>query len=584
LALFLFPAASITGAEGPTATIQTSDGQRHAGRVVGDAASVFRFVGDKGGPTLPLDRAGVVSFEGATALPQSPPPFQVALGHQQWVSGRLSLVSDKDVKLDAGPGGRPVVAARSGVLAVRQRPGEAVVLADGFESLDESRRSKTGEVSLDEKAPREGKTCLSLSAQGASVEYRLPMLLSAGRLEVAFQVDGRQVAGRRKFVELVFTSSGGAIEPVRVVLGWSEESPIVETPQGPALAVQRLRPGRGWHTLTVRFDSDQLDLAIDGDSLAHGKSQSSGLTGLRLVCEPRSNEPGPADLTARFDDLKLTRFVQPFRSFEVDPTQDEVRLVSGDQLFGKVIGADASAVVIEMLDQPVRCEWPEVMALNFRRRPEPARPVAGQQVRLEWGVGPTRDYDAAEGVLSAANEREFVLKTPNAGDLFVPLARMRRLVPLGRSLRLVIDPTAHHLGDQYMPKFDPPQHEGGLLERKFTLESVPSEAANVVLDVVEVIGVADNLLYQEEIKGGNLRTNVVVNGRLVDYVNRHVHDLNETAERVRLSVPAGLLKAGENTLRIELVGKKNEPGFLDDMGVLGIAVEFAMPPGGGPAP
>src|SRR5262245_23998788 len=92
-ALFLFPAASITGADGPTATIQTSDGQSHAGRVVGDAASGFRFVGDKGGPTLPLDRAGVVSFEGATALPQSPPPFQVALGHQQWVSGRLSLVS-----------------------------------------------------------------------------------------------------------------------------------------------------------------------------------------------------------------------------------------------------------------------------------------------------------------------------------------------------------------------------------------------------------------------------------------------------------------------------------------------------------
>lgn len=99
-----------------------------------------------------------------------------------------------------------------------------------------------------------------------------------------------------------------------------------------------------------------------------------------------------------------------------------------------------------------------------------------------------------------------------------------------------------------------------------------------------VPGEADNLPFAEFLKNGELRTNVLLNGRLIDHLNRHVRDQNETAARLRLPVPAGALRAGENVLRLEQVGKKNEPGYLDDLGILGTALEFAPPAPGGPTP
>ncbi len=569
-------------ADGPVASIQTSDGRRHVGQVVGDAKSGFRFVAEKGGPTLPLDQAGTVSFEStSTSVSSSSAPFQICVGHQQWVSGRLIAVNDKDVRLDSGPAASNVVAARAGVLSVRQRPGEAIVVGDTFDSLDEVRWTKRGDVSIDPNGPREGTKCLRLSSERASVEHRLATPIAAGRLVVAFHNAGRLVPGRKWAVELHFSSGSGTTSTVRVVPGWTDEVPTVETSQGQPPAVQRLRPGPGWHTLTARFDSNQIDLAIDTDSLSHGKGPSGPLVALRMVTEIKGDESAPADIAARFADLKLTRSIQPFRSFEVDPTQDEARLVSGDQLFGKVLGADGNAVVLEMLGQKVRCEWPEVMSLHFHRRSTAASLLTGQQVRVEWLNGPTRDLDAIEGALQAVSDRVLNIQTPFAGTIAVPIADLKRLVPLGRSARLVVDPFPHHLGDQYMPKVDPPQPEGGVLERKFMLESVPAGTAAVVADVIEVAGEDEKLAFAEFIKNGELRTNVFVNGRQIDYLNRHVRDQNESPARVRMPIPTGLLRPGENTLRFQQVGKMNEPEYLDDMGLLGLAIEFSL---GGPMP
>lgn len=132
-----------------------------------------------------------------------------------------------------------------------------------------------------------------------------------------------------------------------------------------------------------------------------------------------------------------------------------------------------------------------------------------------------------------------------------------------------------------MPKVDPPQPEGGVLERKFMLESVPAGTAAVVADVIEVAGEDEKLAFAEFIKNGELRTNVFVNGRQIDYLNRHVRDQNESPARVRMPIPTGLLRPGENTLRFQQVGKMNEPEYLDDMGLLGLAIEFSL---GGPMP
>jgi hypothetical protein len=104
----------------------------------------------------------------------------------------------------------------------------------------------------------------------------------------------------------------------------------------------------------------------------------------------------------------------------------------------------------------------------------------------------------------------------------------------------------------------------------------------VVIDCVWVLPEAGDSDYSAQVRKGELRTYVAVNGRRVDYLNRHIKNGNEVPERVRIPIPAGLLRAGKNAVRIELTGDADPQPKYDDLGVLQVAVEF--PEAGAPAP
>jgi hypothetical protein len=49
-----------------------------------------------------------------------------------------------------------------------------------------------------------------------------------------------------------------------------------------------------------------------------------------------------------------------------------------------------------------------------------------------------------------------------------------------------------------------------------------------------------------------------------------------------MAIPSGVLREGKNQLRIEQKGRQNSPDDLDDLGVLGIALEFSASRTAGP--
>ena len=79
--------------------------------------------------------------------------------------------------------------------------------------------------------------------------------------------------------------------------------------------------------------------------------------------------------------------------------------------------------------------------------------------------------------------------------------------------------------------------------------------------MVQVAGEASGLPFADLVSKGELRTNVQINGKFVDYLNRHITSKNETPERIRLAIPAGLLREGENRLRIEQVAEAGDPNY-----------------------
>ena len=567
--------------------LEQPEGKRIAGTFRGDAKAGFRFIPADGSAPVPIDGPAEIALGGkGPSASSGVPPVQVLLGWDQRVSGQLESLDAKSIRLADGPGGKPITVERIGALGLRQRPGEALVLSDGFEAIDPAKWSHVGQPRVEAEPRLAGERSLRIEADGSAITARLEEPVAHGRLELAYHDTGEAVAGAQWFVDLLFRGETGP-ETVRAVIGWSEDSLGVSSSGGPVLAVQRLARKPGWHRLEIRFGPDAAELAVDGDALAHGKGPTGPLTEIRIGTALLGDR-APAKVAAHVDELRLVRIASVSTSAEADPGQDEARLVEGDQVFGAIRNADARGVVLVVLGKTLTLPWSRVASLHFRRESKPSREVEGLLCRLEWRSAPgddPRDLDQADGALTRAGDDAFTLETPYAGALVVPRERLRRIVVEGVGRRIVIDPTAHHLGDEVSKSpelLDPPQPEGGELVRSFTLKAAPAEgeSASLVLDVVQVVGEAQGLQFSNLIRNGELRTKVFLNGAEIDYLNRHISTRNETPERIRLPIPEGLLKAGENRIRIVQTGTSNDPNYFDDLGIIGIALDVAAAGGG----
>ena len=457
-------------------SIDRGDGQATYGRVIGDAKAGFRFAPIGGEPSVALESVGAVSFDGPGAGASSGyPPMRVLMGIDQQLSGRLGSVDDRAIRLEGGPGGRAVVVDRGGAVALTQRPGEALVLQDGFETLDPARWSMVGEPDLVDDPKAVGARSLAVPAGGSAATCRLAEPVTSGRLEIMFHDPGKSAPGQQWFVDLLFRGPMGD-ESARMVLDAGEESLAVLSTGDHALAVQPLARRPGWHRLVIRFGAE-TELDVDGDLLAHGQERGGPLVEIRLANQAVGIAEPPKGLAVCFDDLRLVRLAEPVGGMEVAPRTDDLRLVDGDQVFGLLRSADADAATLLVDSREVTLPWTEVASLRFRRPAEASRAVEGLLVRLEWrscpGTNP-RDLDQVEGALLAASDAAFTLATPYAGDLTIPRDRLHRLKVLGSGRRVVIDPSSYHLGNELSREvLDPPWPEGGVLERSFTLDQVP---------------------------------------------------------------------------------------------------------------
>ncbi len=589
LAVALFVAAGATRGQSIAEELVRPDGRKVAGRIEGNPRIGFRFTPADGSAPIPIEPGMTIRREAPTsATPPTTaglPPFHLLAGEAARLSGTLRSVGDDRVTWSIEGRSGEIILPRACVQAIVQRPGEARVLSDSFESIDSSRWSSTGHPEIVDGPHVDGSRALQLAGPASSITHELAEPLAAGRLEIAFHDDGSIVPGRECVVEPTFRGPTSRAA-IRIRLGWSEESLAVISPSGPTLQVQRLARSSGWHRLAIRFGPGETEISVDGRELAHGREPIGPLGSIRLAVrsEGTGEKPGPS---ATFDDLRLVRFAEPPASVEVDPGQDEARLVVGDQIFGQLRSANGDRVEMQVEGRPVPLRWGEVSGLYLRRLPAQGATVEGPLARVEWLSTPAErasNLDFVEGALIDASGDSLTIATPFTGNLTIPREALRRLSLAGWGRRIVVDVAAHHLGDEpstTRPMLDPPQPEGLSLERSFELADVPDPPAELVLDVVQVQPESGSDAFSAQVRKGELRTYALVNGRRIDYLNRHVREVGDTPERIRLPIPRGLLRPGRNVIRLELTGDHDPRPNFDDLGVLQIAIEFPKP---APAP
>jgi hypothetical protein len=590
--------AAVVGAVGPISAIGQSipaslvraGGTRFDGQLVGDTRSGYRLAPGNGAPEVVLQPGDVLQFardaNAEARIAQA--PFRFRIGEALRISGVPREVNAMGALILSSCRAGVLKLPRPGLSSIEQRPGESRVWSENFGSLDKERWTIESAATVSGAPGRDERKSLRLPATGASIARKLDQPLDAGRLELDFFENGTTASSSQWSIDLSFRGPAGETM-IRVIPGWSEESLAVESPGGPALQVQRLVRSTGWHHLSLRFGPDQTEIAVDGKELAHGKGSNGQLESVRLRAATTGQANPPPELSGHVTDLELTRFTEPPVGLESDASQDEARLVVGDQIYGRIDRADGESIAMTVEGKPVALAWGDVAGLYFRRQPAQANPTEGLHVRLDWRSGPgesAADIDFAEGTLDSLSKGVIELSTPYAGVLAIPVDRLRKLIILGSATRLVIDPAIHHLGDEVSvsePVLDPPLPEGATLERTFNLAAVPERPAFVVMDVVQVVGENTDSTYSESIKNGELRTYVSVNGKRLDYLNRHIQSQNESAERIATAIPPGLLHVGENSVRITLTGMAGNPNQLDDLGILQIAIEFTTTPTRSPA-
>jgi hypothetical protein len=331
-----------------------------------------------------------------------------------------------------------------------------------------------------------------------------------------------------------------------------------------------------------------LQLEVDGAVLAQGDRPPKGLDSLRLVVRPLpSTGAGELPDAAYFDDLKIYRGISPLAARRRQPGQEILTLAAGDEIYGTLEVGSPSEIRLSGSFGSQAFPWSEVRSLELRGQRPPVVSVAGWRVRA-WlrssepslasaGVDePLSTLDRLSGALVEAGDRDITIQHPWLGRLVVPLAAIDRLETVGHGTRWELDPLFHHLGNDARRDFPAIAPEGPDLKVDFEWD--PARAATgtlwLCLDMVDLESFDSQ--HAKALKAGHLATSVLVNEQLVEAtLNRHI---KQARERVRLPLPAGLLKPGANRILIHAKPAENDPNELDDFGIDGVAIELDTRP------
>jgi hypothetical protein len=494
---------------------------------------------------------------------------RVTLCDRQQLTGELLGLDADTLRLQPAWSKAPLDVPRACVLEVANLAGSVPVFDDDF--LTGAKAWKLdGNPTVSKAELRQGPRGLLFDTAGQSAGYSELKndLIEAGSFGVNFYDPGHRDAGRW-FLEAGFRSTFGPRQ-LEVTLAGDTNHYVVVFPDVREKPKSVLRQ-QGWHRLTMRFTANSFALIIDDRCLLESEEASPG--GLfSYLCLGCTTLPGQTKVSGKmwFDQASIARSVGPLRPPARDPSQDEVWLVSGDQLFGQLHRADRKTIDLEGRFGRRSLTWSEVRSLRLRNATCPLQITDGEHVRLQLAAGIGVAADEIEGVLRKLDRDALVLQHA-VGEVTIPRERVRQLQATFHGRRMELDNQAHHLGREVRAAFAIAQPEGLSLQRKFTLKDVP-DSARLAVEVAHLQGRGDGPAIAQALQRGGLRTAVLLNGREIDYLNRLGERSSAERCRLRLPLPREALRVGENVLELRQMLDR-QTGQYEDCMIYGITLE-----------
>ncbi len=418
----LFCLLTVAATRADEATLPT--GQRLSGQLTMDRDGHLRFVATKGTTALSLEQLEYVRFPPADLPPsRAAAHHRIALRDGEYFTGEFLSLDEKTLHFRTEWADK-VTLPRHTVSSLTHAPGFATFIQDDFET-DLKAWKLTGMPKLSDQQHVSGRRSLCLDGPGQSAVYSLATPLPAGRAGINF-CDADVDRPAHWLVQAFF---GGPAEnhDVRVRVARDQVSYRADV-SGQVSGKSMLRSSAGWHRLTFEFIGQSLIVTVDNAVLwssRHAKPLEP-LRKIQLACVA-ADQPDAAQGAVFFDDFSMAKAMPALPRPKGDPSQDELWLLSDDQLFGSIPHADRRNIDVRGRRGSRAISWGEVRGIFFREQPvSPQKPEEGRvRIWLRSGVG--FEPDLLEGTMLQLDKNRPVLRHAVLGELAIDRRRLHRL-------------------------------------------------------------------------------------------------------------------------------------------------------------
>lgn len=440
-----------------------------------------------------------------------------------------------------------------------------------------------GNIPRNQEQARSGTHSLKCTATVPELHYALPDPLDKGWLEFSFFLPAELSGDSRCVADIQITDKQQQYD-LQMNLAAASKWYELNLPELGIWQQHIVARRPGWHTFAMAIEPGLIRLKVDNFPLAEGRLPSDASPRLSAV-NVISKQPSA---NVWIDDFAITRRMETPCIDVLDRQQDQVNLVSGDQLFGKLINLGRGTVSLQMNSQPTEVTWADIAHLRFAASPTTSSPaVAGQIVQLElqpW-TDTSREpiLDSLTGSLVAISPHGCTLEHPLGGQLQIPWAKVRRLRPFFFGLLWSLEGRPFHLGDQVKSALQPKIPDTTLMTRVIDINTLPVGIAHVALTAVDLEPAGQGTLdhpWLKRVQAGELTSELWVNGRRIRDLNSAVtgRGTARQPQQIRIELAPGTLQRGQNRLEIRLKPSRNEPVVYDNWELQDWRLEFATSP------
>ena len=504
-----------------------------------------------------------VVFPLPTEVPESIGlPFVVQLGAGECLLGEAPRIGAKSVELDSELGSHRL--PRERLRTVRCSGPGAPVLRERFVSLSDQWQL-AGLPQLSVRRHRSSPTSLLLERAGQLIARTLAVPQEEGLISLWYYDDGGVHPGSSWQLALSFA---GEKQPgITVTPGWEHRFCRAKLDERWKIGSSAVARQTGWHELTVSFGPSRLIIAIDGAAVVSSLRKGPGqpLTRIALQLVKRNDEAGAAQVWV--DDLVLYRTADTPGELVRDPAQAVIVGHGGDCWLGDVTSTDGQQVQLRLAGtREYSLPWQDVRVL---RMPQQA------SKELLW-TGEIGDVLLRKGsrltvALEVADDKQWQVRHPLLGPLTLRVEEICSWQPRVTGRRQEILSTCVHLGSRYVESFSRPMPDGTTLEAEVNLADREQETS-LCLWVLGMEGAGPGAPFASRLRDGYLRSELWLNGKCVDYLNRYLSQRPEEPVEMRVRLPDDSLVVGKNILEIRQTVDP-QSGYFDEAEISYLTVE-----------